>query len=212
MKIPRHFTFWTILSRITGPYMNAYYFFEGDLSRKRPALSAQPEFRVCLYRGAADLRAAIDVLVETGLTPADIGARFHRGDLVAVGFLGDQTAAYTWASFTEVNVKELRRKLCARAGEVIQYDTLVLKPFRRHGLQFAVNQPVLDYAEQRGYTRTLSWVNVLNRASCKNQWKWGKKVLLTAVILEVPGTPRRWTFALGAPLESVFSGSESLQS
>lgn len=78
-------------------------------------------------------------------------------------------------------------KLCARADEIIQYDMLVLKPFRRHGLQFAVAKPVLDYAQEHGYARTLAWVNVLNRPSCNNQWKWGKRVLLTAVSLQIPG-------------------------
>jgi GNAT superfamily N-acetyltransferase len=209
MRIPRQFTFWTVVSRITRPFINAYYFFEADLSRQRPSLPARPDFCVRLYHGAAELQAAMEVLVPTGLTASDITARLQRGDLVAVGVLGDQTAAYTWASFTEVSVAELGRKVRARAGEVIQYDTLVLKSFRRHGLQFAVAQPVLDYAQENGYTRTLSWVNVLNRASCKNQWKWGKKLLLTAVILEVPATRHRWTFALGAPLESVFSGPET---
>jgi hypothetical protein len=96
-----------------------------------------------------------------------------------------------------------------RSGEIIQYDTLVLKPFRRRGLQFAVNQPVLDYAQGHGYIRTLSWVNVLNRASCKNQRKWGKKVLLTAVLLRVPRTQHRWTFSFGPPLDSVFSKIEA---
>lgn len=154
------------------------------------------------------MQAAIDALIPAGLSAAAVSARLQKGDLVAVGVIGDEPAAYTWASFTEASVKELNMKLCARPNEVIQYDTLVLKPFRRNGLQFAVNQPVLDYAQQHGYIRTLSWVNVLNRASCKNQWKWGKKVLLTVVLLGVPGTQYRWTFSLGAPLDTVFSRIE----
>jgi GNAT superfamily N-acetyltransferase len=205
MKIRLQSTFWTVLSRFTKPFLSAYYVFEADLSRQRPALPAKPGFFVRLYRGGADLQAAIDVLVPAGLGAADISARLKRGDLVAVGVIGDRLVAYTWASFTEARVKELGMKLCARADEVIQYDTLVLKPFRRHGLQFAVAEPVLDYAQQHGYARTLSWVNVLNRASCKNQRRWGKKVLLTAILLEIPGTQHRWTFSLGAPLDSVFS-------
>ena len=60
---------------------------------------------------------------------------------------------YTRASFIDARIKELGMKLCARADEIIQDDTLVLKPFRRHGLQ----------------------------------WKWGKRVLLTAVSLQIPG-------------------------
>lgn len=211
MKIPRQFTFWTILSRVTRPFLNAYYFFEGDLSQQRPSLPARPDFCVHLFRGAADLQSAIENLVPAGLTADDISARLQRGDLVAVGVLREQSAAYTWASFSEVNVKELGRSVYARAGEIIQYDTLVLKPFRRQGLQLAVNEPVLDYAQQQGYTRTLSWVNILNHTSCKNQRKWGKRVAHTAVILQIPGTQQRWTFALGAPLETVFSQTETLK-
>jgi hypothetical protein len=209
MNIPRQLTFWTVLSRLTKPFLDAYYVFEGDLLQPRPCLPAKPGFCVRLYRGEVDLQAALEVLVPAGLTAADVAARLQRGHLAAVGFLEDQTAVYTWVSFTEASAKELRTTVCARAGEVIQYDTMVLRPFRRRGLQFAVNQPVLDYLQQQGYTRTLSWVNVLNRASCKNQWKWGKKVLLTAVMLKIPGTQLCWTFSLGAPLESVFAGTEA---
>lgn len=203
--MPGQPNFWTILSRLTKPFVDAYHVFEFDLSQPRPSVPVKPDFRVNLYRGAADLQSAIDVLVPVGLSPTDISARFERGDLVAVGVLREQTAAYTWASFCEVSVRELRMTVLARAGEVFQYDTLVLKPFRRHGLQFALAEPVLDYAQRHGYTRTLSWVNVMNRPSCKNQWKWSKKVRLTAVLLKVPGTRYRWTFSLGAPLNSVFS-------
>src|ERR1700676_1651055 len=209
MRIPRQLTFWTVLSRLTKPFLEAYHVFEGDLLQPRSRFPAKPGFHVRLYRGQADLQAAIEALVPVGLTAADVSARLRRGDLAAVGLLQEQTAVYTWVSFTEASVKELGRKVCARAGEVIQYDTLVLKPFRRQGLQFAVSQPVLDYLQQHGYTRTLAWVNVLNRPSCKNQWKWGKKVLLTAVMLRIPSTQHCWTFSLGASLESVFAGSKS---
>jgi len=202
MEIGFQSTLWKLL-KFTKPFLRAIYVFEGDLSRQRPSLPTPPGFFVRLYRGAADSQAAIDVLVPTGLVAADISARLQRGDLVAVGFIGDQLVAYTWTSFNEAIVKELGMKLCARADEIIQYDTLVLKSFRRHGLQFAVVKPVLDYAQEHGYVRSLAWVNVLNRPSVKNQRKWGKRVLLTAVSLQIPGTRYRWTFSLGAPLDSL---------
>jgi len=203
MEIGLQPALWKLI-KFTKPFLSAIYVFEGDLSQQRPSLPATPGFLVRLYRGGADLQTAIDVLVPAGLGAADISARLQRGDLVAVGFIEDQLVAYTWASFTEARVKELGMTLCARADEIIQYETLVLKPFRRHGLQFAVAKPVLDYAQEHGYARTLAWVNVLNRPSCKNQRKWGKRVLLTAVSLGIPGTQHRWTFSLGAPLDSLF--------
>jgi len=205
MKFRRQSNFWTVLSKLTRPLVEAYHVFEFDLCQEWPSLPVKPDFRVSLYRGVEDLEAVIHVLVPLGLSRADISARFERGDMVAIGALGNRTAAYTWASFSEASIKELGMTVFARAGEVFQYDTLVLKPFRRHGLQFALAEPVLDYLQQHGYTRTLSWVNVLNRPSCKNQFKWGKKRRLTAVLLKIPDTGYRWTFSLGAPLDSVFS-------
>jgi hypothetical protein len=201
-------TFWTLLWKLTTPFFGAVYLFEGDLSRQRPSFPPPPGFLVRLYRGEADLRAAIDVLVPTGLAAADIAARLQRGDLAAVGFIGDQAVAYTWASFSEARVRELAMNLRARADEAIQYETLVLRPFRRHGLQFAVAKPVLDYLQEHGYARTLAWVNVFNRPSCKNQWKWGKRVRLTALSLRIPGIRRRWNFSLGAPLDSLVLRAE----
>jgi hypothetical protein len=109
---PRQFTFWTVLSRLTKPFLEAYYVFEADLSQQRSFLPAKPDFRVRLYHGAADLHAAIDALVPAGLSVDDISARLQRGDLVAVGVIGDQPAAYTWVSFTEASVKELGMKVC----------------------------------------------------------------------------------------------------
>ncbi len=210
MRIRLQSAFWMPLWKFTRPFFEAIYLFEGDLSRQRPSVPPPPGFLVRLYRGGADLQAAIDVLVPTGLGAADISARLQRGDLAAVGFIGDQVVAYTWASFTEARINELAMNLYARADEVIQYETLVLKPFRRHGLQFAVAKPVLDYLQEHGYARTLAWVNVFNRPSCKNQRKWGKRVLLTAVSVGIPGTRQkhRWNFSLGAPLDSLALGAE----
>jgi len=195
--------FWILLRRLTQPLLGAYCVFEADLSRQLPSGPAPPCFFFRLYRGEADSQAAIEVLIPAGLAASDVSARLQRGDVVSVGFIGNQTAAYTWASFSEARVRELGMDIRARPGDVIQYDTLVLEPFRRCGLQFAVAKPVLDYALQQGYTRTLAWVNVLNRASYKNQRKWGKRLLLTVVLVKIPGTRHSRIFSLGAPLHSV---------
>ena len=209
MEIRLQSNFWTLLRRLTQPLGGAYCVFEADLSRQLSSLPAEPGFLVRIHRGEADLQAAIEALVPAGLEASDVTARLQRGDLVAIGFIGNHPVAYTWASFSDVFVKEIGLKIRARSSDIIQYDTLVLTPFRRRGLQFAVARAVLDYARQHDYTRTLAWVNVLNRASYKNQRKSGKKLLLTAVSLRIPGTQHRWTFSLGAPLSSVFVKSSN---
>lgn len=88
-----------------------------------------------------DLQPAIAALVPAGLTPEDVSVRIRKGDLVSVGFLNGIPAGYTWTRFGDVSAKELGLTIHPRTREVIQYDSLVLKRFRRHGLQFAIAAP-----------------------------------------------------------------------
>jgi hypothetical protein len=92
-----------------------------------------------------------------------------------------------------------------RTREVIQYDSLVLKSFRRHGLQFAIAAPVLDYLQQNGYASGVAWVDLLNRPSYKNQRRWGKKVIMIILSFKLPGMEQRRNFSLGAPLHCLFT-------
>ena len=151
-----------------------------------------------------DLQAATAALVPAGLSPEDISARIRKGDLVSVGFLNGTPAAYTWTRFGDLWAKEFGLTIRPRTREVIQYDSLVLKPFRRQGLQFAIAAPVLDYLQQNGYATGLAWVNLLNRASYKNQRKWDKKLIMIIVSIKLPGMERR-NVSLGAPLDCLFT-------
>jgi hypothetical protein len=125
--------------------------------------------------------------------------------LVSVGFLNGIPAGYTWTRFGDVSAKELGLTIHPRTREVIQYDSLVLKRFRRHGLQFGIAAPVLDYLQQNGYATGLAWVDLLNRPSYKNQRRWGKKVIMIIISLKLPGMEQRRNLSLGAPLHSLFT-------
>jgi len=196
---------WNILRRLTDSYIRAYCVFEADLSQPRPALPPNPDLVVRLFRGDEQLQSATEALIPAGLTAEDVSARMHKGDLVAVGFVNGTPAAYTWTRFGSTLAKEIELVIRPRNHEAIQYDSLVLKPFRRHRLQFAVAAPVLDYLQQAGCTGTLSWVNLLNRPSYKNQCKWGKKRIMTVISLRLPGMKHRWNTALGARMASLFT-------
>jgi hypothetical protein len=199
---------WNILRRLTDPFVRASCVFEADLSRPRPTIPHNADLVVRLFRGSDDLQAATEALVPAGLTPEDVSTRMRKGDLVAVGFLNGTPAAYTWTRFGDTSAKELGLTIHPRTREVIQYDSLVLKPFRRRGLQFAISAPVLDYLQQNGYATALAWVNLLNRPSYKNQRKWGKKLIMTIVSIKLPGMQRR-NVSLGAPLDCLFTKSSA---
>ena len=196
---------WTILHRLTRSFVRVYCVFEADLSRPRPAIPHNPDLVVRLFRGIDDLQPAIAALVPAGLTIEDVSARIRQGDLVSVGFLNGIPAGYTWTRFGDVSAKELGLTIHPRTREVIQYDSLVLKRFRRHGLQFGIAAPVLDYLQQNGYATGLAWVDLLNRPSYKNQRRWGKKVIMIIISLKLPGMEQRRNLSLGARLHSLFT-------
>lgn len=196
---------WNILRRLTRSFVQAYCIFEVDLSRPRPAIPHNPDLVVRLFRGIDDLQAVTGALVPAGLTPEDISARMCKGDLVSVGFLNGTPAAYTWTRFCDMLVKEFGLTIHPRTSEVIQYDSLVLKRFRRQGLQFAIAAPVLDYLQQNGYATGLAWVNLLNRPSYKNQRKWGKKLIMIIVSIKLPGMHEHRNISLRAPLDCLFT-------
>ena len=196
---------WSILRRLTHSFVRAYCIFEVDLSRPRPTIPHNPDLVVRLFRGIDDLQAATGALVPAGLRPEDISARIRKGDLVSVGFLNGTPAGYTWTRFGDLWAKEFGLTIRPRTREVIQYDSLVLKAFRRQGLQFAIAAPVLDYLQQNGYATGLAWVNLLNRPSYKNQRKWGKKLIMIIVSIKLPGMEQRRNVSLGAPLDCLFT-------
>lgn len=204
-KFSLRYDSWTILHRLTRSFVRAYCVFEADLSRPRPAIPHNPDLVVRLFRGIDDLQPAIAALVPAGLSSEDVSARIRKGDLVSVGFLNGIPAGYTWTRFGDVSAKELGLTIHPRTREVIQYDSLVLKRFRRHGLQFAIAAPVLDYLQQNGYATGLAWVDLLNRPSYKNQRRWGKKVIMIILSLKLPGMEQRRNLSLGAPLHCLFT-------
>jgi hypothetical protein len=200
---------WNVLRRLTDSFVRIYCVFEAELSCPRQVVPHNPELVVRLFRGSEELPDATEALASAGLSREDISARMCKGDMVAIGFLNGIPAAYTWTRFGEVVVKELGLTIRPRRGEAVQYDTLVLKRFRRHGLQFAIVAPVLDYLQQSGCATSLAWVNLFNRPSYKNQRKWGKKLIMTVVWIKLPGMKQRRIFCLGRPLPGLFTNSLS---
>jgi GNAT superfamily N-acetyltransferase len=179
-----------------------FYVFEADLAISLPSVPRPGGLVVRLFRGNQDLPSVCSALVPTGLEAGEITRRLQRGDLVSIAFLSDQVVAYTWMTFADAVFTEIGMMMRVNAGEAVQYDTLVLPAWRGQGLQLPLNEPVLRYARQNGYVRTLAWVEALNIRSVKSQIRTGKRKLMTIVSLKLPGMRRAWNVSLGASLRS----------
>ncbi len=145
---------------------------------------------VSILQGLDDLEPASAALKFAAMPRSIIKRRLTRGDAVAVAFVGKELAAYTWVTFTEVWISEIRRTLVLREDEAVQFDTLVMPRWRGRGLQYGLTRPVLQNLAQREYRRTLAWVNLFNQRSMKNQIRQGKRRIST--IISVPALNLVW--------------------
>lgn len=191
-----------LLRTVTRRFVKVVYVFAGDVTSELPTAPPRSGVEVRLFRGESDASTACATLASAGLEASEVTRRLRQGDLVSVAFVHGQVAGYTWMTFTDAPFHEIGRTFRVGAHEAVQYDALVVREFRGRGLQFVMNAPVLEYARQSGLARTLSWVDAFNARSHKTQLRTGKRKIMTIVSVKLPGTQRRWNFALGTRLST----------
>jgi predicted GNAT family acetyltransferase len=195
----------TSLRNLTRPFLNVSVFFEADLDHTVVAMPAGTHLSPRLFQGPSETEQVCDLLAAMDNSPEELQRRMRRGDLVCIGFVGDEPVAYTWMTFQNANVNELDLVLRLEPGELVQYDTFVSPQWRGRGFQYPLNVPGLNYAREHGYRKTLAWVHVLNTRSFKNQVRSGKRVIQKVFAVRLPGTKRRLVVRLPGKLRSRLS-------
>ena len=128
------------VQRLTIPLFNVHYIFENDLTRAHelndPGRPLPQGFAIRIFRGENEIGPIADKLRRAGATGAVLTERTKRGDLVAILFdEEDEVAAYTWATFTDAWMKEVRATLLLGRDETFGVDTFVLPRWRGKRLQ-----------------------------------------------------------------------------
>jgi len=190
------------LRSLTRGFVNSFAFFEADLDHT--VVSMPPDTQLCprLFRGASTAEEVCNLLTPMGSSREELQKRMQRGDIVSIGFVGNEAVAYTWMTFDNADVSELGLVLRLEPGELVQYDTFVARKWRGRGFQYPLNVPVLNYARDHGYRKTLAWVHVLNTRSFKNQVRSGKRVVQKVIAVKLPGKKRRLVLRLPGKLRS----------
>jgi len=196
------------LRSITRKYVNSYAFFEADLATTDVQIPKGTALRPRLFCGMSQTSIVCQLLSPLGKDPEELERRISRGDLVSIGFVGDEPVAYTWMTFKEADVSELALKLRLHTGEAVQYDTYVAPQWRGHGFQYPLNVPILNYAREHGFTKTLAWVHVLNTRSFKNQIRYGKRVVQKVISIRIPGLGNTLLIRFPGELRSRLTASE----
>ena len=172
------------VQRITLPLFNVHYIFETDLTRaealpnhRRPL---PPGVTIGIFRGEDEIGPLAEKLTAAGLESATLKARMKRGDMVAVALdLEGKIIAYTWQTFCNVWMREVRATLVLERGQMAGLDTFVLPQWRGKGLQYLINAWKFRYLSEHGYEHGLNWVNALNNRSIKSQSSQGKRRIAT---------------------------------
>jgi predicted GNAT family acetyltransferase len=192
----------TSLRSMTRRFVNTFAFFEADLDHTVVAMPAGTQLSPRLFQGPSDTGTVCDLLAAMDNSQDELQRRMRRGDIVSIGFVDEEPVAYTWMTFQNADVKELALVLKLEPGELVQYDTFVSPQWRGRGFQYPLNVPVLNYAREHGYRKTLAWVHVLNTRSFKNQLRSGKRVIQKVFAINLPGTTRRLVLWLPGKLRS----------
>jgi GNAT superfamily N-acetyltransferase len=144
------------VQRVTTPLFNVHYIFEIDLTRAQelndPGRPPPQGFAIGIFRGENEIGPIAGKLRRAGTNGAVLTERTKRGDLVAIAFdEEDEVGAYTWATFTDVWMKEIRATLLLDRDETSGIDTFVLPRWRGKGLQYVLEARKFRHLSEHGF-------------------------------------------------------------
>jgi hypothetical protein len=182
------------LQRYGPPLFNHLYVFEFDLVRAKelesPAELLPRGVTTQFFRGEDEIVRLTAILAQGGVASALVEQRIRRGDVAILAMAGDELVGYSWATFKEQWISEIRGTIVAREGETLMYDKRIMPGWRGQGLQYGLSVAMLLYLSQLGCTRALVWVDALNTRSLKNQRRLGRRKVADIISLPALGILR----------------------
>ena len=155
---------WLILCRITSRAI--------DPTDRAPDLVEGPSVRIATR--AELVRAARDRDME--LATAHVEAALNRGDICASAFDGDRIVAYTWRSFTiapHIDGLWVTFEPPYRYG----YKSFTHPEYRGQHLQYHVGRLVDALCAERGYAKSLGFIESHNFSSIANSLRQGNRLV-----------------------------------
>lgn len=190
-------------------YWHVCHIYETEISRAVPQPYCRTAFEVAIRTSRDDLSSIKpDILAMGELSATEVDTRFQRGDAVALASASGQPVGYMWMGFSSGMELEFDTFWIIRAGEALRYGSFVIPSFRGRGVHSLLNWTLNTYALERGVTRTLGSVSVLNRQSLSLPRHYNRAIAMTVFLARF----RLFSFTLRksfrAPLSARFSCSK----
>jgi GNAT superfamily N-acetyltransferase len=190
-------------------YWHVCHIYETEISRAVPQPYCRTAFDVAIRTSRDDLSSIKpDILAMGELSATEVDTRFQRGDAVALASASGQPVGYMWMGFSSGMELEFDTFWIVRAGEALRYGSFVIPSFRGRGVHSLLNSALNTYALERGVTRTLGSVSILNRQSLSLPRHYNRAIAMTVFLARF----RLFSFILRksfrAPLSTRFSWSK----
>ena len=190
-------------------YWHVWHIYETDLSREIPQPYARTTPDVAIYTFRDDLSSIKPgILSMRELSAPELDTRFDRGDAVALASISGQPVGYVWLGFSSGIELDFDTYWILRAGEALRYGSFVAPPFRGRGLHSFLNYAINAYALERGLTRTLGSVSVLNRQSLSLPRHYNRAIAMTVFLVRLRLFSLTLRKSFRAPLSTRFTWSE----
>ena len=179
--------------------------FQTDLRKGFLEVPYKERFEVKVFASDEDFEAAKAAVSSTGvMLPEKIEARLRNGEVVAVGYADSQAIGYCWMSLGQKWEPDFKMNWVLESNEAVIYNAFVLTAWRGQGVHVCLNIALKQFARERGFVRTLGWINWQNRQSLNITKHMGQERIMTLLFVRVRGFKRPWKTAFGAPLNSRF--------
>jgi len=203
-------SFVVILREMLRPlvYWHSYYIFETDLTRQPvPKPCAGENIDIQVYKGpVAPPKAKAEITSMGELEPAEVDARFHRGDMVVVAYAGGEPTGYEWLCSAN-GALELAFGLTwiVGPGEAVRYDKFVLPKWRGRRISTWLHSATVVCAQDHGILRTFSSISSVNKQSLSIAKHYRRTAAMKLTLVHVRGLKTTFRKTAGAPFESRFS-------
>lgn len=190
-------------------YWHVWHIYETDLSGEIPQPYARTTLEVAIYTLRDDLTSIKPGILAMGeISALELDTRFHRGDAVALASISGQPVGYMWMGFSGGIELDFDTYWILRCGEALRYGSFVAPPFRGRGVHSFLNSALNVYALERGITRTLGSVSVLNRQSLSLPRHYNRAISMTVFLVRLRPFSLTLRKSFRAPLSTRFTWSD----
>jgi GNAT superfamily N-acetyltransferase len=187
-------------------YWYVWHIYESDLVREFPQPYSRSILDVVIYTSQDDLSSIKPRIVAMGeLSTLEIETRFHRGDAIAFASSSGEPVGYIWMAFSCGIELEFDTYWIIRTGEALRYGAFVVPSFRGRGIYSILNSALNKYALERGVTRTLGSISVLNTQSLSLPKHYNRRISMTVFVVRTRLLSLTFRKSFRAPLHSRFS-------